>query len=539
MARKYGNISTSSLLKQAEAAQTRQQTYDDSLEAYQYSISAKTDQDYAAYTKYLAGRADKTNDPAKALALQKTINSARTEYQSAQLQRLSTQINYGNASLQDKRDALVKLHDQAVAIGDDQQAQALEYQYTAVDKQIQAEQVAKENAAKAANGGYDTELGAGYAKVLGDAHTAANILQRQFTQGALSAPDFAAKLSVLNAQQEKIYNEIGNKQTLFSADDLSKLADKANSFFNSDTYKQYNAETATQLANGDIGFGVKEVKTGDNTVARTIVPLKVVGQNADGTKRFQTTGNTGSGEFARQVRTPDGRLETIISPVYKDDPSGVPYIVDRQGKRFIAKDETSSPTGTKVLTAKTPDAIKQFEQNNGIPGELAQTASDYLGGTGDLLAPVAKAAKDALGGAGKFLSDNLTKPGSPIGVSGIPFVGSFLDNTLNGAQREKLQTLQSQAEAKAKTEALGRMNVPSSYGPVPLPAVAPTTPAPQAATPVQNVFNSVPRAATPQQTVFNQVSKLIDTGIAANAKSPTPAPAAKPSFNLFNPSTWF
>lgn len=419
---RLGNTAASSLLRSAQSSLTSKQSYDDSIAAYNYQLSGQTDQAWSDYQKYLSGRLSNSTDPVKSLALQKTVDSARKQYQSATITRINTQINYGNMSLSDKRNALVQLHDQAVSIGDNDNAQSLENQYTSVDKQIQAEEAAKASAAagsKGASSGYDTDLGRGIGKLADQASDAERQIRMEFGKGQLSAKEYAIGLSQINVGRDQVWQQFHNSPDgSFTQGDVDKLLSKEDSFMNNADTKKYNSQTLTDIADNKVGFAVRETKTGDGQFARELVPLKPIGMDANGEPTFRTghvsdTGDEGNSSFIRTVKGPNGQLESVISKKYKDDTQagkdGKPmeYVVDKQGKRYLAKDTSSSLTGKTTLTSKNPEDIKFWQSGAKIQGQSDLQTKLDASGYGE--------AANFVNGFGKAVGDKVTEGGKAIG----------------------------------------------------------------------------------------------------------------------------
>lgn len=138
-----GNSSVSSLLRSASSIQNEINSYNDSLAAYQYELSTKTDADLSRYQRYLGGRIDRLRstgnvvDASKALSLTKTLTSATRSNVSANIQRENIQLMSGNATLQDKYNAIVGQFQRAIGVGDMSLAQQLESQAYSVSQSIQ------------------------------------------------------------------------------------------------------------------------------------------------------------------------------------------------------------------------------------------------------------------------------------------------------------------------------------------------------------------------------------------------------------------
>lgn len=141
-----GNTSTSALIRSSSSLQNQIATYNDSLAAYQYELSAKTSDDLSVYQNYLNTRIStlsstgSVTDASKALTLTKTLTTAVHSNVSADIQRENIQVMSGNGTLQDKYDAISSQYTRALSVGDLALGQSLESQAYSVSQQIQYQQ---------------------------------------------------------------------------------------------------------------------------------------------------------------------------------------------------------------------------------------------------------------------------------------------------------------------------------------------------------------------------------------------------------------
>src|SRR6201993_1355357 len=90
---RLGNTSPSSLIRSSQSIASEIATYNDSLAAYQYELSPKTDADLQTYQDYLNNRISNlqntgsVTDASKALTLTRTLTSATRSNVSANIQR--------------------------------------------------------------------------------------------------------------------------------------------------------------------------------------------------------------------------------------------------------------------------------------------------------------------------------------------------------------------------------------------------------------------------------------------------------------------
>lgn len=130
----------SALLKNASNIRDRLRAQEDAFKAYDYSLSAKTYNDFLDYQSYLNNRMATTNDPSAKLGYVKDIQSARKAFTSNELQRSSIDIIEGRGTLNDKYEKMVGLFYQAIDYGDYDNAQTIHLQLDNLSVQIQNEQ---------------------------------------------------------------------------------------------------------------------------------------------------------------------------------------------------------------------------------------------------------------------------------------------------------------------------------------------------------------------------------------------------------------
>lgn len=162
----FGNSSASALIKSANTAANEIATYNDEVANYEYSISAKTDDDLQTYQNYLNGRITSLNstgtitDASKALSLTKDLTAAISSNTSASILRENIQVMAGNGTLTDKYNTIVSQFQRATSIGDDALAQSLESQAYSVSQSIQLQaQTAADSASALAKSGATATAG--------------------------------------------------------------------------------------------------------------------------------------------------------------------------------------------------------------------------------------------------------------------------------------------------------------------------------------------------------------------------------------------
>lgn len=129
---------TTSLLRSAQATRNKVQAYNDSVKAFEWNLSNKSEDDYREYANYLADRA-KTSDPSKALSYQRTLVSARRTYVSHEIQRATIDVLEGRSNLQTKYNYMVGLYQASIENDDLDLAQSLRLQLDNLDRSLQAQ----------------------------------------------------------------------------------------------------------------------------------------------------------------------------------------------------------------------------------------------------------------------------------------------------------------------------------------------------------------------------------------------------------------
>lgn len=146
-------LSTTSLLNSAASRRNKIQEMEDSLVAFEYSLSAKTYGDFQAYNNYLQDRANKNNgDPSKVLTYQKAIVGARKGYVTNEIQRANIDIIEGRGDNNTKYEKMKELFYQALDNGDYDLAQTLNLQLDNLSVKIQQEEISRAEAQQRAYG---------------------------------------------------------------------------------------------------------------------------------------------------------------------------------------------------------------------------------------------------------------------------------------------------------------------------------------------------------------------------------------------------
>lgn len=377
---RLGNTSPSSLIRSAQSVASEINTYNDSLAAYQYELSPKTDADLAAYQGYLNGRIDRLQstgsitDANKALTLTRTLTSATRSNVSSNIQRENINVMAGNGTLQDKYNTIVDQFQRATAIGDLSLAQQLESQAYSVSQSIQyqAQQSATAGAALAnANAGGQT----GIIKNLNDALTQLNNDIKH-----LGVSDFnktTTKWVDANRSQLQALGVIipeGAQPNYFNLVEGIQAAKYNTYVLQAQAYSATNpgaADTAMRNAK-NIQYGVDKIPTLGGSLT-----LQEIQQAAQDPSMFAY--DYGSGKYERTTQTGFQYINGQIAPTY----SGI--VGSKQANQifFLNPDQTATLSGLGInfsmnkngttgdgvkiqLTENTPSWLKNILGENGV-----------------------------------------------------------------------------------------------------------------------------------------------------------------------------
>lgn len=131
--------STTSLLRSAASTRNKIRNYEDSVAAFEWNLSAKTQDDYANYLDYLQRRAGEESDPSKTLSYQRTMVGAQRSFVSHEIQRSTIDILEGRGTSSEKYTKMVGLYQLAISNQDLDLAQSLRSQLDSLDIKIQNE----------------------------------------------------------------------------------------------------------------------------------------------------------------------------------------------------------------------------------------------------------------------------------------------------------------------------------------------------------------------------------------------------------------
>ena len=120
---------TTALLRTQKSRQQEIWNQEDAIRDYEWTLSEKSAEDFAAYTQHYKDRMNNPNaDGDKMLTYQKRLTSANKAYTSNVIQRASIDIIEGQQPEEHKINVLEDMYRQAYAIGDMDLAQSLRYQ---------------------------------------------------------------------------------------------------------------------------------------------------------------------------------------------------------------------------------------------------------------------------------------------------------------------------------------------------------------------------------------------------------------------------
>lgn len=139
--------SVSSLLRSAAAARERVINYQDSTAAFQYQLSAKTQQDWEDYQSYLQNRLNRSSTAQDQLSYLRTLNSAENSYVSQEIERASIAILDGSGSNTAKFNTMLQLQQEAARRGNADLVQNLQYRLLSLQETIQNEYERQQRAA--------------------------------------------------------------------------------------------------------------------------------------------------------------------------------------------------------------------------------------------------------------------------------------------------------------------------------------------------------------------------------------------------------
>lgn len=508
----YGNSSVSALMAQAKAALKKQQSLEEEIAAYEYDLSAKDQESFARYQKFLTDRANlvRDADPSKALSLQRKITGAQRSFTSSQIQRESIAIAEGSGTKQTKLNSIINLYRAALENGDEATAQRLQLQADQLQIQIQNEAMA---AAGRGGGGGSGSGTSGYTLAIKKAEAAKKDIEQLYKTGKISvqqyrdgimktlegdgvnqglmglyqaaAEDPGVSESSRIGYESKI-NDINTNQVYQrSIQDVNRSRD--NDLFNPSQATKFNPITGQyDIVNlKPMGSSALDnilqpgqapiLKFGTDNKDEVVMNRRNVAIGEDGRPIFEngkpvltdvtpnlrafsqqvTPGEDNSQRYALEYSAATGAL----SPIAKVDnfPAGA-YIKDSKGEMLLKEDKDKN--GNKVFREYKPEDFQEGSVNGLIPASIGEAAEQWKQGAGEIYNNTSQLTEWA--NKNKYVS-GINKLARTVGyanpLSALPnLVGSGFGNVgqLKGVF-DHLTNLKKQSDEKARIEAARRV----------------------------------------------------------------------------------
>lgn len=340
-------MAVTSLLKSAEATRKKIRNQQQAEVAYQWAQSAKTYEDFRAYSDYLNNQAGSVNDPSEVLSIRKAMDSARSGYISNEIQRQTLAVMEGRATNIDKYQRMVDLYYQAVDNGNMDLAQNLQNQLGSLSITIQNE--------------FESAQRAAQTMALNGVKTVGKLIKKiekgdeliELPDGTVIKP-FNALSNELAAKGETEADFFG--EALRTANALQQIVVDA---YNGATTQ--DAVDALEEKYGSIIDGTKEYNVGGNKLDLQTLDLAYRSALANNplysveTSRDETTGQT-------QYKLSKNKVDDFIW-AYNDD--GTVSAVETRAKvpdQFQRLDTKITDDGYVVRNRKPEEAGYQQEQ---------------------------------------------------------------------------------------------------------------------------------------------------------------------------------
>lgn len=516
MSMSLGNTSASSLLNTAKTAYDKQQTYNDSLAAYEFELSAKTPQDYQKYSNYLDGRIKTvgSTDPSKALTLTKTQTSAFHSFTSSQISRDSLAVKYGDLSNTDKYNKMLGYLNDAIGNGDEGLAQSLESQLGSLSVTIQNEANAAASAGAAASAKAATQLKEAYLKDQDGSRDAngnvinpgglgvtstkqlLNIADTKFQQGQMSLEEYEATKAGLVGHLAGL-QDAASTDTRLDAETRDKYQSDLASTTQSGDFKKFAAPgVATAIKNGEQPFALEVDAFGNKSLQKRELISTRQANGPDGKPLFDEHGNPISSNTYQQDYATGGKFNSF----YRKDQNGnlQPYTVSTlptDPSKTYGKNDSALKHGE--VSYMDPVTGKTLYIKQGKDGKIQRSLADADTGTNPFALPNIKPQqtdpfsitddlqnlKDLpgeawrgvgrpLAQAGSFLASHA--PGQPV----LNFAGGLVGSLLGRSDQAAKQKQQAAEYEVAQEAARQRAN------PATMAAIRAATPPPLKVAPV-------------------------------------------------------
>lgn len=408
--------SVSSLLKSGASVRNQLATYQDSVQAYEYSNSAYTDSALNDYINYLQSRVNALNaapsvtNASKALSLTKAMDSATKSNISATIQRENIQMMAGNASLTDKYTTIVDQYSRAYANGDMTLAQSLMSQAYSVNQsiQLQAQQAITAQNALAAAAEAAGKAAAGEEVTIADSLTS-NLKQLNNNIKATGMGNFNSTVKAWVDQNSAVLQSLGvklpNQPNYWDIVTGVAGAQYNHYMLASQMYAPYGTGYGSDswkyaLSASDVNSGLTKLPTlaGDlslqTVMAAAANPSQYIYNPSKGAfvqtqqtgNKFQTTGPNGTGPLQIQP-TYSGTVEhtQVLSPTQT-------ALMQKFGLNFSmnkpAAGAATGNTGDGVqiqATNKTPVWLQQILGHTGVTNMYTTPQYDANGNKTDAL----------------------------------------------------------------------------------------------------------------------------------------------------------
>lgn len=540
---RLGNTSPSSLIRSAQSIQSEINTYNDSLAAYQYELSPKTDADLETYQSYLNNRISNlqstgtVTDASKALTLSRTLTSATRSNVSSNIQRENIQVMSGNGTLQDKYNTIVDQFQRATAIGDLSLAQQLESQAYSVSQSIQyqAQQAATAGAALAsanasAEGNVATSLDYSLKQLNNDiSHLGVKDLNSTVKKWVDTNRATLQTLGVVipEGSQPNYFNLVeGVQAAKYNALVLKAQAQAPNN----PTGAQNTAQQATLLKNG---------ATKIDTIGGSLT-LQEIQQAAQDPSMFAY--DNSSGKYVRTAQVGyqyiDGQVAPQYSGIVGDTKRNQIFFLNPNqtaqlnnlGLNFTANKNGTTGDGVKIqATENTPQWLKNVIGQNGLTNVFTDRTGNLQfegsSSTGEGTSYYSLLNVGGLSGIFEHFADGTSR----LAGGNYGFDAGSAQLLVNMGQQKQAQIqLQTQAEQAAQMAQI-KLSTPAPLPQLkvtaPAPTVQPTTVNPQLTT-----TSSVVQPASSKSTQILQPAtgaSINQSGKGGIKLSPTSGPTIK------------
>lgn len=407
MARRYGNVSSSSLLSAAKAAYNKQQDLQDQIAGYEWDLSPKDQASYQKYADYLGKRVREyqSTDPNKSLSYQKQITGAQRGFTSSEIGRATTQVLYGNISNRQKLSTLTNLYNQAAANGDENLAQRIEQQWARLSMTIQSEEMGRGGSGGGGGGSASSAASKGYNQAIAGAKRYVSDAENLLKQGKITQQQYAEKvMKAAHGDQAsgipglyEVYQQAQNDPSL-DAETASKLQSAYMDMVNSDKNTKAIADYQRFASGGT--FNPSQGVTWDPTTRRYKI--------ADVPKADQAL-QPGM-DLAQMIGSKKDDKTAMLRKIVAVDDNGNPIM--ENGKPVVTNDRTLN---IRNFSETAPGGNKYARELSAVTGkEVPILSSASLGGDPN---------KNPFGAAGAYAFDakgnellpkDVDKNGNPV-----------------------------------------------------------------------------------------------------------------------------